>query len=116
MAKRNLSVYKETSDMIKVRKADCQLQGGESLPSLCVFGDCVGIATEHIKDEEVYIVNISNRKIFSSTLFEETELPTKTGKLIYVKNDGKLTGKKDGATLVGIYLGMEGGAVLFKLN
>ena len=114
MPERSISVYKKDVEIIKVPEDNIS-DTREPLPFICVFGESVGVATEYIEDEKSYLVDISKTKIFSCRDFTKSELPNEVGDLIYV-NNLKLTGKKDGSTLVGIYLGLKDDVVFFMLK
>lgn len=118
MEKGHVSIYKKDVSIIKIKKSELQFFEDKNLPCFCVYADDrkVGIAFEYIKDEESYLVDISTNKIFSCSLFKTDELPTHVGMPIYITRKGEMTGKKEGAGLVGSFLGLENGAVLFMLQ
>ncbi|MGP1438301.1 MAG: hypothetical protein ACTTKH_04440 [Treponema sp.] len=116
MDKDLVSVYKNDCSIVKIKKANIKLQNQDKLPCLCFAEKLVGIAKEYNKEEEVYLVDISKNKIFSSTFVKDDGLPTKEGAELYMDSTGHLTGNQDTSNqLVGIFLGIEGGATLFKL-
>lgn len=120
----NISTYKKDVSIIKIVEADLSLlevspaPKERKFPYFCTWanGKKVGIATEYIEDEKAYLVDISTNKIFSSVSFKNDELPSSIGMPIYVTAKGELTGKKEGNTEAGLFMGLEKGAVLFKLQ
>lgn len=118
MARGHISFYKKDVSIIKIKKSDVQFSEDKTLPCLCTYADDkkIGIAFEYVKDEEAYLVDISTNKIFSCSLFKTDELPAHVGMPIYITQKGEMTGKKEGGVLVGSFLGLENGAVLFMLQ
>lgn len=118
MEKGHVSIYKKDVSIIKIKKNELQFPKDKNLPCFCAYADekKFGIAFEYIKDEDSYLVDISTNKIFSCSLFKTDELPSHIGMPIYITLNGEMTGKKEGAGLVGSFLGLENGAVLFMLQ
>ncbi len=119
--KKNIEVIRIPMDQVLLLAEDVDLQKvkeGKGFPLLCCFADDkkVGVATEFIKDEGIFLVDISLSKIFSCKSFKREELPNKIGMPIYVTSKGVLTGKKESNFEVGLYKGLENGVVLFMLK
>lgn len=115
MSNNIIGVYKENVNIVKIKEDDIKDVSNE-FPFLCEFGDTVGVATERIEDEKSYLVDISINKIFTCANFVKEELPTKAGKPIYLNATHKLTGKKEGATLVGTFLEIKNEVIFFMLK
>ena len=117
MSKSSINVYKNDVHVIKIVESDLQFTEDKNLPCFCTWaGDTkIAIATEYIKDEKSYLVDISTDRIFSCSSFKTDELPSHIGMPIYVSSKGVLTGKKEGNGLVGAFMGLQNGVVLFKL-
>lgn len=118
MQKGTINVYKNDCTIVKIPEVHLNFTEDKKLPCFCSWaGDSLmAIATEYIKDEKAYLVDISTNKVFSCTSFKSDELPTHLGMPIYVTQKGVMTGKKEGNMLAGQFLGMQNEAVLFKLN
>jgi|GEM_PF-1157936 len=120
MEKGHISIYKKDVSIIKIKKNDVNLFNCSSLPCVCKAGSKLfGIAIEYIKDEEVYLVDISKNKIFASKKFKKESLPQEQGAPICVNLSGEITGSGEPpATIqeIGYFLGLENGAVLFMLQ
>lgn len=117
MSKSSINVYKKDVHVIKIVEGDLKIIEDKNLPCFCTWaGDTkIAIATEYVKDEKSYLVDISTDKIFSCSTFKTDGLPSHIGEPIYVSSKGVLTGEKAGNTLAGVFMGLQNGVVLFKL-
>ncbi len=115
-----VGVYAKDAIFLRVPKTQIKIVGEgptqkAKLPALCLVNDSLlGVATEWVEDEGVYIVDWDDRKIFTYNNVDAGHKPEKVGCQLYLKND-EITTEKGSNKPLGYFLGMKGDTVLFKL-
>jgi len=114
-----VGVYSISAITMRVPKDQIKIVGlkkDEPLkhPTLCIINDTIaGVVTEFLQEEDVYLVDVDNRKLFTYKEVDSAGKPEKVGCLLYLKDDAITTAKQ--GVLLGNFFGMKGDTVLFKL-
>lgn len=115
----SVGVYSKDAIIMRVPKDQVKIVGLKKdeplkVQSLCIVNDAlVGVATDFLEDENVYVVDVDDRKIFTYQEVDTAGKPEKLGCQLYLKDDAITTAKTN--LPLGYFLGMKGDAVLFKL-
>ena len=116
-----VGVYSRDAVVMRVPKDQIKIAGLKkddafpNKPRLCIINEeMVGVVSEYLEDESVFIVDVDERKIFAYNVVDTTNKPVKVGCHLYLKDD-TITTEKANNTPLGYFMGMKGDTVLFKL-
>ena len=114
-----VGVYSKDAIIMRVPKDQIKIVGLKKdepfkRQTLCSVNDSmVGVVTDFLEDENVYLVDMDDRKIFTYQEVDTAGKPEKLGCQLYLKDDAITTAKTN--LPLGYFLGMKGDTILFKL-
>lgn len=113
-----IAMVHKDQDIIEVpiNQVKCPIE--TDLPCIGFFNDekNVGIIQNVSSALEVFYINVNKNNIYSYTLFDDADVPDKTGAELYITADGKMTKTKGSNKKVGMFVQKKGEAILFKLD